>query len=102
MSRSRNARLFDETKRLLAETNERAAELAIVNSVQLGLASNLDVQAMYDLISNKIARDTFDAQVVDMGLYEPRGPASSAARTQLNVEPDTRMLRSRSGQLAST
>ena len=26
-----NARLFDETKRLLAETNERAAELAIIN-----------------------------------------------------------------------
>ena len=29
-----NARLFDETKRLLAETNERAAELAIINGVQ--------------------------------------------------------------------
>ena len=34
-----NARLFDETKRLLAETDERAAELAIVNSVQEGLAA---------------------------------------------------------------
>ena len=31
-----NARLFDETKRLLAETDERAAELAIINSVQAG------------------------------------------------------------------
>ena len=29
-----NARLFDETKRLLAETDERAAELAIINEVQ--------------------------------------------------------------------
>ena len=33
-----NARLFDETQRLLTETNERAAELAIINSVQQGLA----------------------------------------------------------------
>src|SRR5262249_48760432 len=31
-----NARLFDETQRLLTETNERAAELAIINSVQQG------------------------------------------------------------------
>ena len=35
-----NARLFDETKRLLTETNERAAELAIINSVQQGLAAS--------------------------------------------------------------
>ena len=30
-----NARLFDETKRLLAETNARAAELAVVNEIRL-------------------------------------------------------------------
>jgi len=30
-----NARLFAETQRLLAETNERAAELAIINSVHV-------------------------------------------------------------------
>src|SRR5438876_4508279 len=36
-----NARLFDETKRLLAETDERAAELAIINSVQEGLVACL-------------------------------------------------------------
>ena len=29
-----NARLFDETQRLLKETEQRAAELAIINSVQ--------------------------------------------------------------------
>ena len=32
-----NARLFDETQRLLKETEERNAELAIINSVQAGL-----------------------------------------------------------------
>jgi GAF domain-containing protein/DNA-binding response OmpR family regulator len=64
-----NARLFDETKRLLAETNERAAELALINDVQHGLAEKLDIQAMYDLVGDKI-REIFDAQVVDIGIYD--------------------------------
>jgi Signal transduction histidine kinase len=58
-----NARLFDETQRLLKETEERNAELAIINSVQQGLASKLEMQAIYDLIGDKI-RDLFGAQVV--------------------------------------
>ncbi len=64
-----NARLFDETQRLLNETNERAAELAIINSVQEGLAAQLDMQSMYDLVGDKI-QEIFDAQVVDIGLYD--------------------------------
>ena len=64
-----NARLFDETKRLLTETDERAAELAVVNSVQQGLSANLDMQAMYDLVGDKI-REIFDAQVVDIGIFD--------------------------------
>ena len=66
-----NARLFDETKRLLAETDERAAELAIINSVQQGLAAKLDMQAMYDLVGDKIA-EIFDAQTVDIALYDSK------------------------------
>ncbi|HET7686616.1 MAG TPA: GAF domain-containing protein, partial [Candidatus Limnocylindria bacterium] len=64
-----NARLFDETKRLLIETDERAAELAIITSVQEGLAANLEMQAMYDLVGDKI-QEIFDAQVVDIGIYD--------------------------------
>ncbi|MGH2407938.1 MAG: GAF domain-containing protein [Candidatus Limnocylindrales bacterium] len=64
-----NARLFDETKRLLAETDQRAAELAIINGVQRGLASELDMQAMYDLVGDKI-QEIFDAQVVDIAIFE--------------------------------
>ena len=64
-----NARLFDETKRLLTEADERAAELAMINSVQQALAANLDMQAMYELVGDKI-RDIFDAQVVDIGIYD--------------------------------
>jgi GAF domain-containing protein/CheY-like chemotaxis protein len=64
-----NARLFDETKRLLTESNERSAELSIINSVQQGLASKLEMQAMYDLVGNKIS-EIFDAQTVDIAMYD--------------------------------
>jgi GAF domain-containing protein/DNA-binding response OmpR family regulator len=64
-----NARLFDETRRLLTETNERAAELALINDVQRGLAERLDMQAMYDLVGDRI-QDIFDAQVVDIGVVD--------------------------------
>ena len=58
-----NARLFDETQRLLKETELRAAELAIINSVQEALASKLDMQAIYDLVGDKI-QNMFQAQSV--------------------------------------
>jgi GAF domain-containing protein/CheY-like chemotaxis protein len=64
-----NARLFDETKRLLSETDERAAELALINEVQRGLAEKLDMQAMYDLVGDKI-QEIFDAQGVDIEVYD--------------------------------
>ena len=64
-----NARLFDETKRLLSETNERAAELGLINDVQHGLAQKLDMQAMYDLVGDRI-QAIFDAQVVDIGVID--------------------------------
>ncbi len=64
-----NARLFDETQRLLKETEDRAAELAIINSVQEGLASKLDMQAIYDLVGEKI-HEIFDAQAVVIVIFD--------------------------------
>jgi signal transduction histidine kinase/DNA-binding response OmpR family regulator/nitrate/nitrite-specific signal transduction histidine kinase len=64
-----NARLFAETQRLLKETEQRAAELAIINSVQLGLASKLEMQAIFELVGEKI-RNIFDAQVAIIATYE--------------------------------
>ena len=51
-----NARLFDETNRLLKETEQRTAELAVINSVQEGLAKELDIQAIYDLVAERIIK----------------------------------------------
>ena len=64
-----NARLFDETKRLLEETDARAAELAIINEVQNGLATQIDMQAMYDIVGDRV-REIFDAQVVDIAIVD--------------------------------
>ncbi len=64
-----NARLFDESQRLLKETEERNAELAIINSVQEGLASKLKMQAIYDLVGDKI-RDIFDSQSVVIAIFD--------------------------------
>ncbi|MEP7108184.1 MAG: GAF domain-containing protein [Ferruginibacter sp.] len=64
-----NARLFDETSRLLKETEQRTAELGIINSVQEGLASKLDIQAIYDLVGDKI-RDVFDTQGISISFYD--------------------------------
>ncbi|MEJ2511029.1 MAG: GAF domain-containing protein [Anaerolineales bacterium] len=68
-----NARLFDETKHLLKETEERNAELAVINSVQEALAAQLDLQGIYDAVGDKI-RDIFDAQSLVIGTldYETR------------------------------
>lgn len=57
--------------RLFEETNQRAAELAVINSVQEGLVAELEMQAIYDLVGDQI-RDMFDAQVVTIGTFDSR------------------------------
>ncbi len=64
-----NARLFEETKHLLKETEERNAELAVINSVQEALAAQLDLQGIYDAVGDKI-RDIFDAQSMIIGTLD--------------------------------
>jgi len=64
-----NAKFFEETNRLLKETEQRTAELAVINSVQQGLAAKKDIQSIYDLVGEKI-RTIFDAQVVSIGSYD--------------------------------
>ena len=66
-----NARLFDETQRLLKETEQRNAELAVINSIQEGMAAELDFQAIIDLVGDKL-REVF--KTGDMGIrwYDPK------------------------------
>ena len=64
-----NARLFDETQRLLKETEQRNAELAIINSVQAGLAKKLVLQDIVELVGDKL-REIFEADTVSVGMYE--------------------------------
>ena len=58
-----------ENARLVHETRQRNAELALINSVQEALAGELDLQAIYDVVGDKI-QEIFDAQVVDIGIYD--------------------------------
>jgi GAF domain-containing protein len=64
-----NARLFEEAKTLLGVTQQRNAELGVINSVQEGLVAHMDIQEIYDLVGEKI-REIFDAQVVSIGKYD--------------------------------
>ncbi len=59
------ARLADAVE----ETRRREAELALINDVQAALAGELELQAIYDLVGDRI-RDVFDAQVVDIAIYD--------------------------------
>jgi signal transduction histidine kinase/DNA-binding response OmpR family regulator len=64
-----SARLFDETNRLLKETGQRNAELAVITSVQESLVAQMDIQGIYDLVGEKM-REIFNAQVIDIGTYD--------------------------------
>ncbi len=67
----KSAHLFDETSRLLKETEQRTAELGVINSVQEGLVAQLDIQSIYDLVGEKI-REIFSAQIIDIVIYNKK------------------------------
>src|SRR5213079_3036110 len=64
-----NARLFVETQRLLKETEQRNAELAVINSIQEGMAEKLDFQAIVDLVGDKL-REVFHTGDIGIRWYE--------------------------------
>src|SRR5204862_176182 len=61
-----------ENARLVHETRQRNAELALINSVQEAIAGELDAQAIYDAVGDRI-RDVFDAQVVSIATVDEAG-----------------------------
>ncbi|MCB9110065.1 MAG: GAF domain-containing protein [Anaerolineales bacterium] len=64
-----NAKLFDETQTLLAETRQRAEELSLINDILTGLDTKMDIQTVYDNTGEKI-RQIFDAQIVVLSIYD--------------------------------
>ncbi len=66
---SANMGVAVENARLFQAEQQRAAELAIINSVQAGLASQLDIQAIYELVGDKI-REVFSANTVVLATFD--------------------------------
>ena len=64
-----SARLFDETNRLLKETEHRTAELAVINSVQEGLVREMNTKAIYTLVGNRIC-ELFDTQTLIIRTFD--------------------------------
>jgi GAF domain-containing protein len=65
-----NARLFDETKHLLAETEQRNAELAVINEIGEALSRQLDFQGIIDAVGDRI-RSIFNVSTELIVLYDP-------------------------------
>ena len=65
-----NARLFDETKHLLGQTEQRNAELAVINEIGEALARQLDFQGIIDAVGERI-RAIFDVKTGVIALYDP-------------------------------
>ncbi|KAA0275840.1 MAG: hypothetical protein EDM79_07455, partial [Chloroflexi bacterium] len=59
----------DASAQLRKELEQREAELAIIKSVQDGLASKLEMQAIYDLVGDKI-RNLFGAQTTIIATFD--------------------------------
>ena len=64
-----NARLFDETQRLLKETEQHAVELTAVNTVSSALASELDLGALIQLVGEQ-TRSIFNADIAYVALLD--------------------------------
>ena len=104
-----NARNFDEMQRLLKETEQRNAELAVINRIQQGIAGSLDFQAIVDLVGDRLREvlhtDTLGIRWYDarnnrvLFLYEyARGKRiHPAPRTPVPSGPVERLIASRQG-----
>ncbi len=64
-----NARLFDETQRLLKETEQRNNELAILNSISEAMSKTLDLGIVTRIVGDEV-RDIFNSDAVIIMLLE--------------------------------
>jgi len=66
-----NARLFNETTRLLEETKQRATELQTVNKISHALVSQLDLKSLIKLIGDQMLQ-TFNADIVYLAIHDKK------------------------------
>jgi GAF domain-containing protein/CheY-like chemotaxis protein len=64
-----NARLFAETQSLLKETEQRNAELAVINSIEQGIAGSLSFQAIVELVGDKL-REVLRIDTIGIRWYD--------------------------------
>ncbi len=76
-----------ENARLVHETRQRNAELAVINTVQAAIAGELDEQAIYEAVGDRI-RKIFDAQVVAISMLDE---ATGLVQTPYAIERGERL-----------
>src|SRR6476469_3168826 len=81
-----------ENARLVHETRQRNAELALINGVQEAIAGELDSQAIYDAVGDRI-QGVFDAQsvfisIVDKATGFMEFPYINERGERMTAEPD--------------
>ena len=64
-----NARLFEETQRLLEETEKRAAELITVNTIAKSLAGELDINSLIHLVGEQVT-NVFKADIAYVAVLD--------------------------------
>ena len=87
-----------ENARLVHETRQRNAELALINSVQDAIAGELEPQAIYDAVGDRI-QEIFDAQAV--ADRDARRGDRAHCTTRTSIERGERLRRSRARRAAS-
>ena len=64
-----NARLFNETTRLLGETEKRAAEMQTVNNISRAMVSQLEFDKLIELVGDQM-KSLFNADIVYLALHD--------------------------------
>ncbi|MGE5498656.1 MAG: GAF domain-containing protein [Syntrophothermus sp.] len=64
-----NARLFEETKRLLSESNKNEAELRAISTISQALTAHLELDKLINMVGDKI-RELFKAEIVYLALLD--------------------------------
>ena len=71
-----------------AQVEQRAAELAVINSLQAALAAQLDLQGVYDVVGDKI-REVFGQRDLSIRIHDP---ATSLMHYPYAVESGERLV----------